>query len=342
MQSGAWVKIAHPEEYRPGEGERLVYVRGSHAAAIKALEIVVHLAGGHPVEDSALPKDGCTTLVVPRRAINSALFHEDTDEMHDEPSVGEPIPKTVIEKIMERAGRPVVVQIDQNLRTGVSVKEVNLYGEPGDRAEAAAMIDKAINEWRERYTSPEVTPRTDRSSRDEINDLTENVTDLEQLDGIEKSMALSSQAQSVLLGCVEDDPVLNSVEMCCVMLLHKDVHTSIFSSKKALSRGVKSPKKSPLATVNEDVVGDDDDDKVLKDIISMKEIEIEMKEKENDVEKEKDDSDTEKGSELVISSISSISSISEETIKESYTALENRYGCIIDRSIDNWRGNSSR
>jgi len=54
--SGAWVKIAHIEEACPGEGQRLLYIRGTKSQNEIALNMVRQIAGGHPYDEGLNPK----------------------------------------------------------------------------------------------------------------------------------------------------------------------------------------------------------------------------------------------------------------------------------------------
>lgn len=67
--SGAWVKIAHPEEVPPSMGERTVYIRGSKAQTQVAVEMVQRVAGGRSggLEDKP--------IVIPRCAQDAILAH---------------------------------------------------------------------------------------------------------------------------------------------------------------------------------------------------------------------------------------------------------------------------
>lgn len=72
-RSGAWVKIAHPEEAAPGVGERYVYIRGTQAQSSAAVDIVRSIAGGRA--SNASDKLGNrSTIVIPLRSVASVVL----------------------------------------------------------------------------------------------------------------------------------------------------------------------------------------------------------------------------------------------------------------------------
>lgn len=78
--SGAWVKIAHPEESSLGDDERRVYIRGTRAQTDAALTIVRDLAGGRPLTD--IIKEDRTDVFIPRRSTKAILLKTPGTELY--------------------------------------------------------------------------------------------------------------------------------------------------------------------------------------------------------------------------------------------------------------------
>jgi hypothetical protein len=68
-QSGAWVKMAHPEETPPSRSERTVYIRGTALQTQMAVDMIQQIAGGRRMSDN----DDGEPIIVPRVAQDGIL-----------------------------------------------------------------------------------------------------------------------------------------------------------------------------------------------------------------------------------------------------------------------------
>ncbi len=156
--SGAWVKIAHPEETSLGTDERRVYIRGTKTQAETALKIVRDLAGGRPLTD--VIEEDRTDIFIPRRA-QSAVMEPNTSAQFNQEKNENTI---FIENSMKAEGHNIRIEVDTTDQMGLSQILVCVYGPQESRSEAARRVKQSVNDWLEKYSSPVLTPRTPRDS----------------------------------------------------------------------------------------------------------------------------------------------------------------------------------
>ena len=164
--SGAWVKVAHPEESSPTEDERRVYIRGTKSQVASALKIVQELTGGRSLSNE--DEQERTEILIPRRASKYVLFDEtDLDiYMPADKEKGAPLQRsTKFEGLLAERGHKVRVEIDPRIHMGLSQTLVIIYGVSESRTATAKLIAESVITWKSGFASPEVTPRTDLTPR---------------------------------------------------------------------------------------------------------------------------------------------------------------------------------
>jgi len=129
-RSGAWVKIAHPEETAPSIGERYVYIRGSAAQTACAVDIVRSIAGGRA--SNASDKEGQRSVVViPLRAVGSVAMG----------NADEGIPS------LHSLTNGVGVRIEAPYLTGISSAKVLIEGPMEFRRQLEDIAKARLDDW---------------------------------------------------------------------------------------------------------------------------------------------------------------------------------------------------
>ena len=131
-RSGAWVKIAHPEEAAPGPGERFVYIRGTSAQTACAVDIVRSIAGGR-ASNADDKTDYRSSVIIPLRAVNHVVLGD--------PSAGD-LPLQII-----REG--TIVKVESPYLTGISSAKIVIDGARDIRAGVEQEISMRLSKWSE-------------------------------------------------------------------------------------------------------------------------------------------------------------------------------------------------
>jgi len=129
-RSGAWVKIAHPEETAPSIGERYVYIRGSAAQTACAVDIVRSIAGGRA--SNASDKEGQRSVVViPLRAVGAVAMG----------NADEGIPP------LHSLSNGVGVRIEAPYLTGISSAKILIEGPMEFRRQLEDIAKARLDDW---------------------------------------------------------------------------------------------------------------------------------------------------------------------------------------------------
>ena len=130
--SGAWVKIAHPEETGPDVGESYIYIRGTAAQTADALTMVKRIAGGRPSKVKEPDLDS-HTVSIPLRSVNDVLYQDKADGVS-------------IQNLFVAEG--ISVKVETQYVTGFSSAKVVLKGGTKERQkEVETFILGRLNVW---------------------------------------------------------------------------------------------------------------------------------------------------------------------------------------------------
>lgn len=259
QKSGAWVKVAHPEE-SVVEGFRVVYIRGTRVQASTALAMVKKSVGGSPYIEEQVEnriREEQEELFIPRRAVRTILkgFHwwctlTDAGEKVKtscELAITTCVAKEEVSSAFQANGDVngdqgsfdetgaktwnVEVEVTNTIFTGVTESLLYIHGDPEDRLKAAEELRRRINDWHASYSSPTITPRkTDEDSGSSCHDLEAGVKMTEEMCVV---ILLDSSKARKVFDIQDPNSILNvlAASYGCVIQTHLD--DSLCGSKSA-------------------------------------------------------------------------------------------------------------
>ena len=131
-QSGAWVKIAHPEEMGRDVGESFIYIRGTAPQTELALNMVKRIAGGRPSKVKE-PEAGACIVRIPFRAVNDVFFMDKANGVS-------------IQSLFHAEG--INVKLESDYCTGLSSAQLVFKGGlPERHKEVEAFVLGRLNAW---------------------------------------------------------------------------------------------------------------------------------------------------------------------------------------------------